>query len=215
MVGKRETGISKSFLNRSPERIKSFFEQYGLKDLNEKEKIKGLKLLEMQRHALQMYTSCGWFFADLAGLEAILVLQHAARAIQLANELGYREMEGKFLDRLSEAKSNVPEMGDGVQVYQSLVKPRCVTMEQVVNHFAISSLFDEGEREKKIFSYRVERVNYERIEKENRLFVLGQVRVISDIIPEPKEFLFGLLPSAKVFFGRGCRNTGRHSILTL
>jgi hypothetical protein len=147
-----------------------------------------------------MYTSCGWFFTDLAGLETILVLQHAARAIQLANELGYREMEGKFLDRLSEAKSNVPEMGDGVRVYQRLVKPRCVTLEQVVNHFAISSLFDEGERERKIFSYRVERVHYERVEKENRLFVLGQVRVISDIIPEPKEFLFGLLPSTQGIF---------------
>jgi DNA-binding HxlR family transcriptional regulator len=171
-----------------------------MRGLDEKGRIKGLKLLEMQRQALQMYTSCGWFFADLAGLETILVLQHAARAIQLANELGYREMEGKFLDRLSEAKSNVPEMGDGVRVYQRLVKPRCVTLEQVVNHFAISSLFDEGERERKIFSYRVERVHYERVEKENRLFVLGQVRVISDIIPEPKEFLFGLLPSTQGIF---------------
>jgi hypothetical protein len=73
-------------------------------------------------------------------------------------------------------------------------------LEQVVNHFAISSLFDEGERERKIFSYRVERVHYERVEKENRLFVLGQVRVISDIIPEPKEFLFGLLPSTQGIF---------------
>ncbi len=193
-------GYIKIILNRSPGRINSFFDQYGMKGLDEKGRIKGLKLLEMQRQALQMYTSCGWFFTDLAGLETILVLQHAARAIQLANELGYREMEGKFLDRLSEAKSNVPEMGDGVRVYQRLVKPRCVTLEQVVNHFAISSLFDEGERERKIFSYRVERVHYERVEKENRLFVLGQVRVISDIIPEPKEFLFGLLPSTQGIF---------------
>jgi hypothetical protein len=154
----------------------------------------------MQRHALEMYTSCGWFFADLAGLEALIVLQHAARAIQLANELGYREMEGKFVNCLSEGNSNLPEMGDGRQVYQSLVKPKCVTLEKIVNHFAISSLFDDGAREKKIFSYRVESLNYERIEKENSLLVLGQVRVISDVIPEPREFLFGLTRSAQDIF---------------
>ena len=62
-----------------------------------KEGSKALKLLEMQRHALQMYTSCGWFFADLAGLETILILQHAARAIQLAEELTGQEIEKKFL----------------------------------------------------------------------------------------------------------------------
>ncbi len=106
----------------------------------------------MQRHALQMYTSCGWFFADLAGLETILVLQHATRAIQLAEELTGGEIEGKFLQHLSEAKGNLPEMGRGDQVYQRLVKPKWVTPEKVVNHFAITSLFDSGDGEKKIFS---------------------------------------------------------------
>ena len=187
-------------MDRSSEGVKIFFEKYGKKDLDEKGRLRGLKLLEMQRHALEMYTSCGWFFADLAGLETGIVLQHAARAIQLANELRDQEIEKKFLERLSEAKSNMPEMGDGGQVYQRLVKPRCVTMEQVVNHFAISSLFDGGRSGRKIFSYRVERINYERMEKENSLLVLGRVRVISNIIPEPKEFLFGLIPSTQDIF---------------
>ena len=86
-------GYIEVILDRNPERIKSFFEQYGAKDLDERGRIKGLKLLEMQRHALQMYTSCGWFFADLSGLETIIVLQHAARAIQLAEELTGQEIE--------------------------------------------------------------------------------------------------------------------------
>ena len=187
-------------LDRSPERIKNFFERYGLKGLNEKERARGLKLLEMQRHALQMYTSCGWFFADLAGLETVLILQHAARAIQLAEELTGQEIEKKFLRRLSEAKSNLPEMGNGDQVYHRLVKPRWVTLDKVVNHFAISSLFDGGDGEKKIFSYRVEKIHYEKLEKEEDVLVIGQVRVTSDIIPEPKEFLFGLIPSKKEVF---------------
>jgi len=69
-----------------------------------------------------------------------------------------------------------------------------------VNHFAISSLFNGGDREKKIFSYRVEKIHYERMEKENDLFVVGRLKVISDIIPEEKEFLFGLISSKKEVF---------------
>jgi alpha-amylase/alpha-mannosidase (GH57 family) len=199
-IWEARNGYIEVILYRSPERINSFFDQYGRKGLDEKGRIKGLKLLEMQRHALQMYTSCGWFFADLAGLEIILVLQHAARAIQLAEELTGQEIEGKFLQHLSEAKSNLPEMGSGDQVYQRLVKPKWVTPEKVVNHFAISSLFDGGGGEKKIFSYRVEKIHYEKMGKEEDLLVIGQVKVTSDIIPEPKEFLFGLIPSKKEVF---------------
>jgi alpha-amylase/alpha-mannosidase (GH57 family) len=193
-------GYIEVILNRFPENIERFFEQYGAEGLDQGGKIKGLKLMEMQRHALQMYTSCGWFFADLAGLETAIVLQHAARAIQLAEELMGKEVEGKFLEHLSKAKSNLPEMGDGFQVYQRLVKSKCITLDKLVSHFAISSLFDEGGREKKIFSFRVEKMNYERVEKDPQLLVLGKVRVTSEIIPEPREFLFGLISSTQDIF---------------
>jgi hypothetical protein len=187
-------------LNRSPEGIKNFFDQYGARGLDPKGRIEGLKLLEMQRHALQMYTSCGWFFNDLAGIETIIVLQHAARAIQLAEEWSGEEIEKKFVQHLSEAKSNLPEMGKGDQVYQLLVKPKRVTPEKVVNHFAIASLLDPGDGEKKIFSHRLEKIRYEKMESEENLLVIGQVRVASEIIPEPREFLFGLIPSKREVF---------------
>ncbi|MGA2467844.1 MAG: DUF3536 domain-containing protein, partial [Thermodesulfobacteriota bacterium] len=92
------------------------------------------------------------------------------------------------------------EIGSGDQVYQRLVKPKWVTPEKVVNHFAISSLFDGGDGEKKIFSYRVEKIHYEKMGKEEDLLVIGQVRVTSEIVPESKEFLFGLIPSKKEVF---------------
>ncbi len=187
-------------LNRSPEGIKGFFEKYGLNDLDEAGRIKGLKLLEMQRHALQMYASCGWFFADLSGIETVLILQHAGRAIQLAEEFAGRGMEERFLEHLSEAESNLPEMGRGDQIYRRLVKPKWVTPERVVNHYAVTALFNGGEGERKIFSYRVEKGQYERKGREEDWLVIGQVRVTSKIIPESKEFLFGLIPSAKDIF---------------
>jgi hypothetical protein len=199
-VWQARNGYIEVILNRSPEKVKSFFEQYGGKGLGEEGRIKGLKLLEMQRHALQMYTSCGWFFNDLAGIETIIVLQHAARAIQLAEAWTGREIEAKFVQHLSEARSNLPEMGKGDQVYQRLVKPKWVTPERVVNHLAITSLLDSGDGEKQIYSYRVEKIQYEKIEKEANVLVVGQVRITSEIIPEPREFLFGLVSSKKEIF---------------
>jgi alpha-amylase/alpha-mannosidase (GH57 family) len=187
-------------LNRSPERVKKFFETFGVKSLDEKGRIRGLRLLEMERHALLMYTSCGWFFADLSGLETVQILQYASRAIQLAEELTGQGIEEKFVESLSRAKSNLPEMGDGRKVYQTLVKPASVTLEKVVNHFAVSSFFAGEEKERKIFSYRTEVLKYEKMKRDDRLLVLGQVRVSSEIIPEAKEFLFGLIPSKKDIF---------------
>ncbi len=199
-VWKARDGYIEVILDRSPERIKNFFEQYGVAGLDERGRIKGLKLLEMQRHALHMFASCGWFFADVAGLETNIVLQRAARAIQLAEELTGTSLEEEFLQRLSGAKSNLPEMGSGDQVYRRSVKPKCVTLEKVVNHFAISSLFDDVREEKKIYSYRVEKIDYERMGKDQDFLVVGHVRVTPDVIPEPKEFLFGLIPFASEVF---------------
>ena len=199
-VWEARNGYIDVILNRSSENLNRFFDRYGLKGLDREGRIQGIKLLEMERHALQMYTSCGWFFADLSGLETIIVLQHASRAMELAREMTSGELERMFLNHLSEAQSNLPEMGDGKQVYQRLVKPRGVTLDRVVNHYAISSQLGEKEKERKIFSYRVETIREERMEKDNSWLILGQVRVTSDTIPEPKEFFFGLIPSAKDIF---------------
>ena len=199
-VWQARNGYIEVILNRSPEGIKDFFDRYGVKGLDEEGRVKGLKLLEIQRHALQMYTSCGWFFNDLSGIETIIVLQHASRAVQLAEEWTGGEVEAKFVRHLSEAKSNLPEVGKGDQVYQRLVKPKWVTPERVVNHFAITSLLDSGDGEKQIFSYRVERIHYEKMERKSNLLVVGQLRITSEIIPEPREFLFGLISSKKEVF---------------
>ena len=199
-VWEARNGYIEVVLDRSPAGRKRFFEEYGVQGADEKEEFKGLKLMEMERHALKMYTSCGWFFNDLAGLETVIVLQNAARAIQLAEELTGQEIEKKFLEHLSEAESNLSEMGDGRQVFERLVRPRIVTLEKVVNHFAITSLFEDGGKEKKIFSYRVEKMNYEKTEKDHGLLALGQVKVSSEIIPEENEFLFGVTRSGEGTF---------------
>ena len=199
-VWEARNGYIEVILDRSPEGVTRFFEKFGANALDVKGRIRGLKLLEMERHALLMYTSCGWFFADLCGLETVQILKYASRAIQLAEELTGQGIEEKFVESLSRTKSNLPEMGNGEQVYQALVKPASVTLEKVVNHFAISSCLDREEKERKIFSYGTEVLKYEKMQRDDRLLILGQVRVTSEIIPEAKEFLFGLTPSKKDIF---------------
>jgi len=85
-----------------------------------------LDLLEMQRSSLLMFTSCGWFFSDLAGIETIQVLRYAARVIDLMNKLGLDPPLKKFLELLSEAKSNRPDKGNGAEIFLALEKyKRC------------------------------------------------------------------------------------------
>jgi len=79
-------------------------------------------LLEMQRSALLMFTSCGWFFSDLAGIETIQVLRYAARVIDLMNKLGLDPPLKKFLELLSEAKSNQLGKGNGSDIFQRYIR---------------------------------------------------------------------------------------------
>jgi len=88
------------------------------------------ELLEFERNALRMFTSCGWFFDDIAGIETIQILRYAARAIELAGADAAR-LEAGVLERLARAQSNAPAEGTGRDVYLNHVKRR-VPVQSVV-----------------------------------------------------------------------------------
>jgi alpha-amylase/alpha-mannosidase (GH57 family) len=116
-------------LDHSPERVAAFLARQGRGDSsawNEAERTRALKLLELERQTLLMYTSCGWFFNDLAGIETVQVLRYAGRAVQLAQELFGDGVEERFLARLEEARSNRSEEGDGRRIYERHVRPAIV-----------------------------------------------------------------------------------------
>jgi alpha-amylase/alpha-mannosidase (GH57 family) len=121
-------------LDRSAESKAAFFARHERRPMDHRTRVEALKFLELQRQRLLMYTSCGWFFDDIGGLEAVQVLKYAARAIQLADDLGLKDLEPGFLRRLAAAPSNVPEMGNGAQVYRRLVLPIAVDFARVVAH---------------------------------------------------------------------------------
>ncbi|WP_242392708.1 DUF3536 domain-containing protein [Anaeromyxobacter oryzisoli] len=126
--------------------------------LAEEEVRRALRLLELERHAQLMFTSCGWFFSEVSGIETVQILRYAARAIQLARELVDVDLEPEFEAALARAPSNVPELRDGRGVYRALVKPSVVTLEGVGAHLAIAGsvrpLADEGRTF--CYAYRLE-----------------------------------------------------------
>jgi alpha-amylase/alpha-mannosidase (GH57 family) len=177
-------------LDRSNESLASFFGAHATHPLDDSEQVRVLKLLEMQRHALLMYTSCGWFFDELSGLETVQVIHYAGRALRLAQESTGRELEPEFIRHLQLAKSNLPEHGDGARIYEKWVNPAYVGIERLAGNFAISSLFENYEAKSKIYYYQVERDNF-LIEANGKLRLgLGQARFSSQITRESGVFSF-------------------------
>ncbi len=118
------------------------------------ELVKALRLLEMQRQALFMFTSCGWFFAEISGLETVQVLRYAARAIQLARDAIGLDLEPAFENALARAPSNRPELGNGRRAYERLVEPSVATLDGIAAHLAIASAVRETPAEGTVFCYR-------------------------------------------------------------
>ncbi len=138
-----------------PERrdARGFLGREARRALTPEEELKAIRLLEMERAALLMFTSCGWFFAELSGLETVQVLKYAARAIQLARDAAGVDLEVAFENALARAPSNVPELGDGRRVWEALVKPSVVTLEGVAAHLAIASAVRDTPAEGRVFRY--------------------------------------------------------------
>jgi len=180
-------------LDRSEQSVKNFLVHESPKKLSESEINDVMNLLEMQRQAMLMYTSCGWFFADISGIETVQILKYAARAMQIAGDFSETNLEGKFLDILSEAKSNIAELGSGKDIYLRFVKPSIISIKQVVSHWAISSLFEEYEGETDIYCYNLKNFDYRKFKKGNTSLVFGHIEISSKITLEKHNMMLALL----------------------
>ena len=164
-------------LDRSPENLAVFFGRHAGRELTEDEQHAALRLLEMQRHAMLMFTSCGWFFDEISGIETVQVIQYAARAIQLAGTLSREDLESGFLEILAQAKSNLPENENGRVVYEKFVKPAVMTREKAAAHYAISSLFEAYPEEARIYSFTVRQEDRQLFTAGTARLALGRIRV--------------------------------------
>ena len=183
-------------LDRGPESISNFLIDHQNHPLTVEESVRALELMEMQRHAQLMYTSCGWFFDDISGIETVQIIAYAARVLQLAHVLFGAEaaaLEPAFLDRLSRARSNVASAGDGAQIYRDKIGKLQLGLEQVVAHYAISSIFSSFSEETELFCYNVRRISYETFSSGRGRLAIGRVHIASAITGLQSNYSFAVL----------------------
>ena len=129
-------------LERSPASLERFFAAHCTGATSAEERSQVLRLMELQRHALLMYTSCAWFFDDVAGIETTQVIQYAARVVQLASAALGLDLEGGLLERLEHAQGSTPGLENGRVVYERSVRPAVLDLPRVAAHYALSRTFD-------------------------------------------------------------------------
>ncbi|HEY6448977.1 MAG TPA: DUF3536 domain-containing protein [Acidobacteriaceae bacterium] len=183
-------------LDRSRESRDAFLALHAKRVLEYEERVRALRLMELERHAMLMYTSCGWFFDDISGIETVQIIAYASRVLQLASLIfGERAagLEDEFVERLRDAKSNVPDQGDGASIYNRLVRPMQVGLEQVAAHYAISSIFTSYPDEAHLFCYVVRRLAYETATSGRVRLVTGRALMTSKVTEEAETVEFAVL----------------------
>ncbi len=179
-------------LNEAPDRIDAFCAQHARRELTPEQKVEVCKLLEMQRHRLLMFTSCGWFFDELSGLEGVQILQYAARAAELAREFG-APLEAGLIERLRRAPSNVPELGEGGRVYSERVAPHRVEARRVVANHAICSVLEQARPSEALAAFSLQQMEYAADTYGTTALSVGKVEIASRFTGETGEYVFAVL----------------------
>ena len=180
-------------LDRNEMNVKKFQQVNFKSDLSDNDKVHAMELLEIQRQELLMYTSCGWFFSEISGIETVQIMKYAARAMQLAAKFTDKNLEEKFLNILSEAKSNMPEHGTGKDIFERFVKPSIVTTKQIASLWALSSLYQDFEDEESVYCYTINRKTYKKVQKGNSAFIIGHIEIQSKITLQKSNVMFALI----------------------
>ncbi len=177
-------------LDRTKLNTTKFLKKHINRRLADEERTHIMRMLEMQRNAMLMYTSCGWFFNDVAGIETLQILQYACRAIQLAESESDYRLEGRFLEDLEKAVSNIKEEGTGKDIYLKHIKPYQLSLTQVGMHYAVASLFADNPQSLTILNYDSKSLFFERKSAGMQKLAYGTTEVNSKVTSSKKQFSF-------------------------
>jgi alpha-amylase/alpha-mannosidase (GH57 family) len=192
-------------LARTPPRASAFLERHARAPLDEPARVEALRLLELQRNRLLMYTSCGWFYDELSGLEPVQILKYAALVMQDAAQLGGGALEDEFIRRLQLAPTNVPEMPDGAEVYRRLVRPAAADLRRVVAHYAISSVLERYDDVAPLYAFEVARLDEAVEAYQGTVARVGHVRVTATVTGETRELTYAVIHFGSHDFSCGVR----------
>ncbi len=185
--------------------VRAFLDRHARAPLDEPAQVEARRLLELQRNRLLMYTSCGWFFDELSGLEPVQILRYAALVMQYARELGGGALEDEFIRRLQAAPTNVRELPDGAEVYRRLVRPTAVDLRRVIAHYAISSVLEHYDEVAPIYAYEVARRDEAVEAYQGTEARIGHVRVTATVTGEARELIYAVVHFGGHDFSCGVR----------
>jgi hypothetical protein len=181
-------------LNRA--HASGFFAEHANHTLSTAERVTALELLELERHTQLMYTSCGWFFDEVSGIESVQVIAYAGRVLQLAAKLfgaPGAALEQQFLAILETAKSNIPEIGAAADVYRRYVTGMKIGLEAVGAHYAISSIFRNYPEDGELFCFDLHRDSHEVFTSGRGRVAIGRALIRSRITEEAETICFAVL----------------------
>jgi alpha-amylase/alpha-mannosidase (GH57 family) len=183
--------------DRSVDNVSNFFLRHQTHKLKAAEQVDALRLLEMQRHSLLMFTSCGWFFEEISRPEGTQILRYAARALELAGDVAGIQLENEFLKHLGLAPSNVDSFKGGHDIYHKLVLTAQVSFRQVAAHYAITSLFNRQhsttKSQKRVYCYSAIEQDYQLQRMGSLTLAVGQLKLVSEITWESEDLVFAVL----------------------
>ena len=193
--------------DRTPANINRFLAHHQTRKLQAAEQVEALRLLEMQRHSLLMFTSCGWFFEELSRPEGTQILRYASRALELAEDVAGVQLEKGFIKRLGLAPSNVQEFKHGAEIYRQLVLTAQIGFKQVAAHYAITSLFNHHKNtipgqetpenahphHQRVYCYDAHELDYHKQSFGPLTMAVGHLQLVSDITWESENLVFAVL----------------------
>ncbi|MEO5602269.1 MAG: DUF3536 domain-containing protein [Cyclobacteriaceae bacterium] len=181
-------------LSRDDETINKFLQDHCRQSVDPPEV---LRLMEVQRNAMLMYTSCGWFFDEVSGIETTQILQYACRAMQLVSQISEANLELEFRKHLEDIPSNVPALGNASHVYSKFVLPSKINLQRVGMHYAVASIFEEDLESFPVFNYTTANEIFIRKEAGEQRLVLGVTKVKSIVTRSEKKFAFAVIYMGK------------------
>ena len=179
-------------LDRSPDTSDDFLSEHALGGFpNAGVKVRMLRLLEMQRHCMLMYTSCAWFFNEVTGIETLQVLQYANRALHLCEVLTGEDHHPAFVDWLEKVPSNVRE--NAAVAYREHVMPSRVGLRRVGMHFAAASLFEAEMHDLELFNYRADIHALRQLRAGSYRLATGRMTILSNLTNSSSTYCFAVI----------------------
>lgn len=177
-------------LDRSEGNVREFLERHA-GGASAEDRHRALELCELQRQRMLMFTSCGWFFDDVNGLETTQILQYAARAVELGSSISGVALEPSFLADLEPARATTPGAPSARRVYETAVSGGRVDAERLASAFSLITLF--GQKATPADAFEVDEHELRVARNDGARMAVGRITIKDKITTRARTFAFAAL----------------------